>query len=124
MLVMLRIRKVKNHSRNLIDSLAKELINQKTLIGINFMKAYLGEEDPDIIFRHIDYGLNLGAEDALAIGADFFWDEDRKQNEIYYSKFMTASTYPLFLEEIEKRFSKEIAEKIAFKNALRFINGI
>ncbi|MCB9059565.1 MAG: membrane dipeptidase [Calditrichae bacterium] len=114
-------RRVKNHSRNLTDELAKELISRNALIGINFMQAYLGEDDPDVIFDHIEYGLNLGAENTLCLGADFFWDENRAQDQIYYKKFISASTYPVLLEEVEKRFSNEIAEKIAWKNAASFI---
>jgi microsomal dipeptidase-like Zn-dependent dipeptidase len=114
-------RNVKDHPRNLTDELARELIRRKSLIGTNFMRAYLGDDDPDVIFEHLEYALEMGAEDVMCIGADFFWDETRTQDEIYYRKFNSAATYPLYLKEIESRFSKEIAEKIAYKNATDFI---
>lgn len=117
-------RKVKNHPRNLTDELAQELIKRKALIGTNFMQAYLGDDDPDVIFDHIEYGLKMGAEDVLCIGADFFWDESRPQDAIYYNKFSSASTYPLFVEQIGKRFSDEIAGKIAWTNAANFIEKL
>jgi membrane dipeptidase len=114
-------RSLKNHPRNLTDELAKELIKREGIIGLNFMSPYLGDDDkPDSIYDHVEYGLKLGAEDFMGIGADFFFDDERTE-QIYYPKFNSASTYPVLLEEIAKRFSKETAEKIAYKNALSFI---
>ncbi len=114
-------RKIKNHARNLTDELAKELINRNGLIGLNFMSPYIGDYDkPDSIFKHVEKSLNLGAEDCIALGADFFFDDERT-DQIYYPKYNTASTYPVLLAEIEKRFSLEVAEKISHKNAFRFI---
>jgi membrane dipeptidase len=114
-------RKLKNHARNLTDELAKELIKRNGLIGLNFMSPYTGDDDkPETIYDHIEYGLKLGAEDSIAIGADFFFDDERTE-QIYYPKYNSASSYPVLLTEIEKRFSKKIVEKIAFQNALKFI---
>ena len=114
-------RHLKDHPRNLTDELAKELIYRKGLIGLNFMSPYIGDEDkPETIYDHVEYALKLGAEDVLGIGADFFFDDERTE-QIYYPKYSSASSYPQLLAEIEKRFSKGIVEKIAFKNALNFI---
>jgi len=114
-------RNLKNHPRNLTDELAKELIRRNGLIGLNFMSPYIGDDDkPESIYDHIEYGMKLGAEENLAIGADFFFDDERKE-QIYYPKYNSASSYPKLLTEIENRFSKEVAEKIANKNALKFI---
>lgn len=112
------------HPRNLTDDLAKEVIARQGLLGINFMSPYTGDDnDPDSLFRHIEHALKLGAEDLLAIGADFFFDDERSE-QIYFPRFNSASTYPLFLDTIEKQFSPEIADKIAYKNALRYINSL
>ncbi|KAA3610168.1 MAG: peptidase [Calditrichaeota bacterium] len=112
---------LKNHDRNLTDELSRELIKRGGLIGLNFMSPYIGDDDkPDTIYDHIEHSLKLGAEEAIAIGADFFFDDER-QEQIYYPKFNSASCYPILLDEIEKRFSKTIVEKIAYKNAQRFI---
>lgn len=114
-------RGLKNHSRNLTDELAKELIARNGLIGLNFMSLYIGDEDkPETIYDHIEYGLNLGAEDAIAIGADFFFDAEMTE-QIYYPKYNSASCYPELLSEIKTRFSKELVEKIAYKNTLKFM---
>jgi membrane dipeptidase len=116
-------RSLKNHKRNLTDELAREIISRKGLIGINFMSAYLGE-DPNTIYDHIEFGLKLGGKNSLAFGADYFWDDQRKQEDIYHKEHISASTYPAILEQIENRISREFAEKIAYKNAKTFLEGI
>ncbi len=116
-------RDLKNNPRNLTDELAKELIKRNGLIGLNFMSPYIGDKDkPETIYDHIEYGLNLGAENTISFGADFFFDDERTW-QIYYPKFNNASSYTVLIKEIEKRFSREIAEKIAFKNALNFMEN-
>ena len=57
----------------------------------------------------------------LAIGADFFWDEERTAEKIYFKKYLTAATYPVLISEIENKFSVSIAEKIAYKNAKTYL---
>ncbi len=87
------------------------------------MSPYIGDKDkPETIYDHIEYGLNLGAENTISFGADFFFDDERTW-QIYYPKFNNASSYTVLIKEIEKRFSREIAEKIAFKNALNFMEN-
>lgn len=113
-------RKIWDHPRNLPDELAREIMKYGGLIGMNFMMDYLGEDDSSII-KHIEYGLELGAENCLAIGADFFWDEERTAEKIYFRKYLTAATYPVLLSEIENKFSVAIAEKIAYKNAKTYL---
>ena len=113
-------REVWDHKRNLPDELAKEIIKRNGLIGINFMRDYLGKE-PSSIIDHIEYGLKLGAEDVLAIGADFFWDADKAADRTYFKSYISAATYPVLLEEITRKFSLEIAEKIAYRNTQSYL---
>jgi membrane dipeptidase len=119
-------REVWQHKRNLPDELAKEIIKRNGLIGINFMKDYLGMESASVI-DHIEYGLKLGAEDILAIGADFFWDDNKPADKTYFKKYISATTYPVLLDEIASKFSLEIARKIAYGNAqtymTKYFNG-
>jgi len=113
-------RPIWQHKRNLPDALAREIINRNGLIGINFMRDYLGNDDSSII-RHIEYGLKLGAEDILAIGSDFFWDETKPGDKTYFKKYVSAATYPKLLSEISDKFSLAFAEKIAYRNAQSFL---
>ena len=114
-------RKVWNHKRNLPDALAKEIINNNGLIGVNFMSDYLGK-NPRSIIEHIEYGIKIGAENNLAIGADFFWDEEKPAEKTYFKPYVTAATYPNLLSEITEKFSMEFAEKIAYRNAQSFLD--
>ena len=65
-------RTIFNHARNLPDDIAKEIIKRKGLIGINFLRAFLNDKNPEAIFDHIAYGVSLGASKSLCFGADFF----------------------------------------------------
>ena len=85
------------------------------------MKDYLGT-DPSALLDHIEYGLKLGAADNLAIGSDFFWDEEKTAEKTYFKTYISAATYPLLLSEIAKKFSLEFAEKIAYRNSLSYLN--
>ena len=114
-------RTIWDHKRNLPDELAKEIISRNGLIGMNFMKDYLGT-DPSALLDHIEYGLKLGAADNLAIGSDFFWDEEKTAEKTYFKTYISAATYPLLLSEIAKKFSLEFAEKIAYRNSLSYLN--
>lgn len=113
-------RKIWDHPRNLPDELATEIINKGGLIGINFMMDYLGE-NPGSILKHIEYGLKLGAENNLAIGADYFWDDEKTPEKTYFQDYLTAATYPKLLSEISKNISPEFAEKIAYRNAQSYL---
>ncbi|MBQ7838426.1 MAG: membrane dipeptidase [Clostridia bacterium] len=60
--------------RSLNDEQIKLLIECGGLIGINFCKSFLGDEGDDgfeAVYRHMAHILDLGGENALAIGSDF-----------------------------------------------------
>lgn len=60
--------------RSLNDEQIKLLIECGGLIGVNFCKSFLGDEGDDgfeAVYRHISHILELGGENALAIGSDF-----------------------------------------------------
>ncbi|MDR2238059.1 MAG: membrane dipeptidase [Chryseobacterium sp.] len=66
-------RTVYQNNRNLPDELAKEVINRNGLIGLNFIKDYIDLEHPERLYEHIQYGLDLGGENQIAYGADYFY---------------------------------------------------
>nr|WP_315028217.1 membrane dipeptidase [uncultured Chryseobacterium sp.] len=120
-------RSVYKNNRNLPDELAKEVINRKGLIGLNFIKDYVDIEYPERLYEHIQYGLDLGGEESIAYGADYFyWKDhpDTSRHPFFYPEHANASAYPQINKEIEARFSLELAEKISHKNALNFIENI
>ena len=60
-----------NVPRNLTDEQICEIIRRGGLIGLNYYTKFLGGEDMDRIWRHIEHMLSLGAEDVLALGSDY-----------------------------------------------------
>lgn len=120
-------RNIYNHPRNLPDDIAKEIIRKKGLIGINFLRAFLNENDPNAIYGHIEYGLNLGAKDCICFGADYNYTDsrsDQSRKPFYFREQESASNYPSILENISQRTSPGIAEAIGSGNAMDYIRRI
>ncbi|PKF76022.1 dipeptidase [Chryseobacterium sp. PMSZPI] len=120
-------RSVYKNNRNLPDELAKEVIHRKGLIGLNFIKDYVDIHHPERFYEHIQYGLDLGGEDSMAYGADYFYwknHPDTSRHPFFFPEHSNASRYPAINKEIEERFSRELVEKISHKNALKFIENI
>ncbi|MCJ7936082.1 MAG: membrane dipeptidase [Chryseobacterium sp.] len=120
-------RTVYKNNRNLPDELAKEVIIRKGLIGLNFIKDYIDINHPERLYDHIQYGLDLGGEDSMAYGADYFyWKDhpDTSRHPFFFPEHSNASVYPAVNKEIEERFSSELVEKISHRNALSFIENM
>jgi len=113
--------------RNLPDDLAREIIQRKGLIGLNFYKKFL--ETPSQLYQMIDYAFQLGGAEALAFGADFFCLDDLHTiltgPSGFFDEMSDSSKYPSILEGIRREvgLSEEQVENIASKNALRFIEN-
>ncbi|MFP3590718.1 dipeptidase [Chryseobacterium sp. SIMBA_038] len=120
-------RNVYKNNRNLPDELVKELIKREGLIGLNFIKDYIDHHHPERFYEHIQYGLDLGAENCIAYGADFFFDDehpDQSRYPFFFDEFKDATMYNSINKRIAKDFSPEIMEKISHKNALSFIEKL
>lgn len=117
-------RAVKDSRRNLPDHLAKEIMSRGGVIGINFVRHIVGNE-PEAFLKHIQHGLSLGGEEALALGADFFEGISLPAIDhlkpFYQESFSNSSCYPQLLELMRKEFSETQIEKIAHLNAKKLI---
>lgn len=112
--------------RNLPDEIARELIRRKGLIGINFVRHFIGKTPSDFL-RHIEHALSLGGEDRICFGADFFAAltipaELDYLKPFFFSDFDNASCYPRLLELARPLFSEAQLEKIAYANFKEFMN--
>ncbi|NGX27811.1 MAG: hypothetical protein K940chlam6_01749 [Chlamydiae bacterium] len=118
-------RTLQSHIRNLPDDIAKEIIQRDGLIGLVFYKKFLGQ--PVNLYKQIEYGLKLGGENALALGADFFCTEDYSfllSGEVgFFDEMSNASQYPSILEGIQREMalSQDQLAAIASENAQKFI---
>ncbi|MFD2246374.1 dipeptidase [Pontibacter ruber] len=121
-------RPVWHHNRNLPDELAQEIIRRGGLIGMNFLRAFLNTGDPEALLHHIMYGFEKGAEDAICFGADYFYFADHPDPErypFYYKEHEHAgNSYAYLLNRLQGMLSQEQLEKLAFRNAQRFIERL
>ena len=119
-------RPVWDHPRNLPDDIAKEIIKKGGLIGLNFLRAFVNNDDPDALYHHVAHGLELGGEDSVCYGADFFnaSSPDPSRMPYYYPEHENASRYPDINAELETRFGGEICDKLSHKNAIRFLKNL
>ena len=123
-------RPVKDIPRNLPDEIAKEIIKRKGVIGLNFVRRFVGEKNSNFC-THIEHALSLGGEDAIALGADFYGGfplPDYMQTPEYFPTFQQefgdASTYQKFLQMVSDHFPQQLVEKLAFQNAIRYISQV
>lgn len=120
-------RSVWDHKRNLPDEFVQEIIRRKGIIGINFLRAFLDNEEPERVFEHILYGFGAGADDQMCFGADFFYTKnfpDKSRFPFYFPLVENASKYPSILQRLSKDLPQEKLEKLAFKNAQRFFSSL
>jgi len=116
--------------RNLPDSIAREIIRRKGLIGLNLFAPFIHKDDPKRVADHVRYALALGAAEALCFGADFFSTQDfailtqkYRVTSFFFDEFANASCYPYLLGLLVKEcaLSDKTAQDIAHGNALRFL---
>ncbi len=118
-------RPIFDHPRNLPNDIAQEIVHQKGLIGVNFLRAFMDDENPNALYNHIDHGIKLGAENAICYGADFFYTQnhpDQTRIPFYFKQHDNASKYKSISAEVKRKFGENISDKIAFQNVLNFLN--
>lgn len=120
-------RKVWNHVRNLPDDIAKEIISRGGLIGLNFLRAFVNTEDPNALYQHVNYGIELGGSNSICFGADYFATgdhPDRSRVPFYFKEHGDASRYPSIIEAISEQVSPEVIEGISRKNVMNYITEL
>lgn len=119
-------RSVYNHPRNLPDDIAKEIIRKKGLIGINFLRAFLNPDKEEALFEHLQYGLELGAENQLCFGADYFYCDshpDQTRKPFFFMAHEDASKYPSILDTVSHTINEKFAQKLSSENFLKFFKN-
>lgn len=111
-------RSICGHSRNLTDGQIRELVTRRCLIGLNYYNAFLRSDHEtaslDDFYRHLIHFLELGAEDALALGSDFDGASmppclDSMEKAAFLGDYLTG-----------RGLSCQLTEKILWRNALEF----
>jgi membrane dipeptidase len=117
-------RAVFNHVRNLPDNLAKKIIQEGGIIGLNFLRAFVNNEDPNALYQHVNHGIELGGFNAVCFGADYFNTDshpDRTRVPFYFKAHEDATCYPSILEAISQQVSPDVIEGISSKNAMNYL---
>lgn len=117
-------RPILDHPRNLPDELAQEIIKEQGLIGVNFVRAFVNNNNPEGLIEHIAYGIELGAENAICYGADYYFHKshpDQSRIPFYFKEHENASSYPQINAVLEKQFGDDICNKISNKNVANFL---
>lgn len=120
-------RSIWNHKRNLTDEFVKEVIHRKGLIGINFLRAFLDDANPDRVYEHLTYGFQNGAQEQMCFGADFFYTKgwpDQMRLPFYFPNVENSSKYPSILERLSNDLSTLQLHKLAYGNAQRFFTNL
>jgi microsomal dipeptidase-like Zn-dependent dipeptidase len=120
-------RKVFNHPRNLPDDLAKEIMQRGGIIGVNFLRAFVNNDDVNALYHHINHGIELGGSNSICFGADYFSTEghpDPTRVPFYFKEHEDASCYPSILDEVSKQVSPDMIEGIGYRNAMNFLHEL
>ena len=111
------LREVCGHRRNLTDEYFKEIVRRRGIVGINFYKAFLNDDEEKAslydVAKHIERMLMLGGENAVCMGSDYDGCDVVKGVE-------KMKDIPNLYDLVEKEFGNELAEKIFWKNAYSF----
>lgn len=104
--------------RNLTDKQFQLIVNKGGIVGLNFHKYFLNNNEEKAskydIIRHAEHFLSLGGENSIALGCDFDGCELPKDVSGVDS---LGEIYELFLKE---NYNEDLIRKIFYQNALKF----
>ncbi len=120
-------RAITSVARNLPDELVKEIFHRKGVIGLNFVRDFVGA-DPNNFARHLEHGLKLGGAQNLCLGADFYFGGDvspafrKLPEQIFFPAFSSAGAYGDLFElwQTQLGLSKDLIKAIAYENLLNY----
>lgn len=106
-----------DHARNLTDEQFRALTSRGGIVGLNFNDGFVHEGGFAYTFEelcaHVEHWLDLGGEDAIALGSD------RDGADIPTWLADCASQQYLF-DRFAERLGDDIARKLFFENAMAF----
>jgi len=122
-------RAVTDQKRNLPDVLAKEIFRRGGVIGLNFVRLFIGMTHSKDFIKHMMHAKELGGLEQYCFGADFFYANDYSNTlnhllPFYFPKFQDASCYPELLAFLGLSFSKEELLGVAHKNIINFFERL
>jgi len=110
------VRSVHDSWRNLRDDQIREVSERGGVIGVMLAPPALREQSLEEAVRHLEHVIEVGGEDAAAIGSDF---------DGYVDPAIDVAGLPALTELMLRRgFSEERVRKILGENALRVLEAL
>ncbi len=120
------MRAVWEHPRNLPDELIEEIISRKGIAGVNFVRAFLHETNPEVLYEHINYGFDKKLP--LVFGADFFSTamlNDPARIPYFFKVLSNAGQYPAILKKLQQHgHDMDVCGDIAHENAMDWLQRV
>lgn len=120
-------RGVINQPRNLPDAIAKEILRRGGIIGLNFVRRFVGSRGPEDFLEQVAYAQSLEGLDQFCLGADFFCESDgislqlKNKDPFFFEHFDNSSCYCDFFQLLGQKYSRQLQQKIAFENVASFL---
>lgn len=127
------VRSVAAMARNLPDELLQEIAKRGGVIGVNFVRPFVGTVVQEGFVAQLEALLKLVGEDHIGFGADFFFDGDYPKHLLaqypdgwYFPEYADSSSYGRLMEVWRAKLglSEAVLEKIAYRNVFRFISTL
>ncbi len=112
--------------RNLPDEIALEIIRRQGLIGVNLLREFIDRQRPEALAENIRHGFEIGAQDALCFGADFFCTKshpDPTRIPFYHPGHEHAGKYHEILRSMDW-LDDRARKALASDNVKRFIQAL
>lgn len=114
-------RAVCDHPRNLTDDQFRAIVDRGGVVGLAYYAAFIAEDASDVTFdqvaAHIEHWLDLGGEDAVALGSDF---DGGDMPPLLSGADKVPALQGLLLE----RFGESVTRKLCSENALSFFERV
>ena len=109
-------------TRNLTDEMAKEIIRQDGMIGLNLYPGFVNEnvskQTVSCLFEHLDHCLSLGGDDHIGFGGDIDGTSGQYPSPLSEETSIHDQLIELMLKH---NYSESLVNKVAGENYLRFL---
>lgn len=109
------------HTRNLTDEQITAIIQCRGVIGLNLFVDFIGPKPSSVddVRAHLDHILDLGGEDAVALGGD--WDGA----DPLVGGFDDISCWRVLYDELVRRnYPEVLIEKLFYNNMMRIVREV
>jgi microsomal dipeptidase-like Zn-dependent dipeptidase len=120
-------RAICDETRNLPDDLAVEVARRGGLIGLNFVRRFLGSNGIADVLRQVEYAEKIGVLPRLCLGTDFFDDrlvgkELEHLKPFFHVGFDDSSCFPKIKELLAKQLSPGDTHRLCYQNLADFLS--